>query len=283
MGEPVQDELQQMISQLKDLLSFQTAGVSAKIPVFTPTDPIWWFTQAESQFYIAKITSEETKFHHIVSNLPADVSQNIRDITDTGFEKGKYEVLKKSIISRLSMSSSHRLHAILDNPTMLPGETPGTFYRRLKMLAGAEVSFNVFLDRFINGLPTFVQCAVAVIVSNLLEIYQEKKEVDNKWETTLLSVADNTAASMAGKQTSSLKNNNKKSPHNKNKKQATQRRSKSKSRSTSQSRSQHSKIKWWCYNHSRFRDETTNCADPQRCTYRKFSTATIDPASESEN
>ena len=63
--------------------------VSVKPPVFYRSKPGVWFRQMESQFVVAGITNDVTKFHHILAAIPEDVAinlpmgiENYRDIKD---------------------------------------------------------------------------------------------------------------------------------------------------------------------------------------------------------
>ena len=55
------------------------AAVTVKPPPFYETSVIRWFTIVESQFVLAKITVASIKFHHILSNLPLRVINQVSD------------------------------------------------------------------------------------------------------------------------------------------------------------------------------------------------------------
>ena len=54
--------------------------VSVKLPEFWTDHPLIWFTQAEAQFAVKKITASMTKFHYVVAALTQGVSAGVIDI-----------------------------------------------------------------------------------------------------------------------------------------------------------------------------------------------------------
>ena len=50
------------------------AAVSVKLPTFWTTMAAAWFTQAEAQFGLRGITSDDTRYWHVVSALDAETA-----------------------------------------------------------------------------------------------------------------------------------------------------------------------------------------------------------------
>ena len=55
-------------------------AVSLKLPEFWPSDPELCFAQAEALFSAQNISSETTRFGHVVRVLPAQYALEVRDI-----------------------------------------------------------------------------------------------------------------------------------------------------------------------------------------------------------
>jgi hypothetical protein len=58
------------------------ANVAVQPPPFYRKSPEVWFRQLESQFVLARITTEVTKFHHTIAALPEDVACDL-SLSDT--------------------------------------------------------------------------------------------------------------------------------------------------------------------------------------------------------
>ena len=54
--------------------------VAVKLPQFWPDKARLWFVQAEALFTLGKITTEETKFAHIVTMLDSSTADQAIDI-----------------------------------------------------------------------------------------------------------------------------------------------------------------------------------------------------------
>ena len=68
-----------------------------------------WFAQAEAQFHTRGITTEETKFNHIVSALQPEVAVEVRDIVIKQPKDKPYSTLKAEVIKRTSASQQRRV------------------------------------------------------------------------------------------------------------------------------------------------------------------------------
>ena len=56
---------------------------SIKLPQFWPTDPDLWFAQAEAEFVLRNITSDQTKYSLLVQALDQETARRVRDVFKT--------------------------------------------------------------------------------------------------------------------------------------------------------------------------------------------------------
>ena len=83
-------------------------AVHIKIPPFWPADPEVWFAQVDAQFNTRNITSQKTKFDHIVSSLTPEIAMEVRDIILHPPERTPYNTLKDQLIARTTASEQRR-------------------------------------------------------------------------------------------------------------------------------------------------------------------------------
>jgi hypothetical protein len=51
-----------------------------RLPPFWAERPVMWFPQAEAQFFLAGVSSEKTKFFHVISQLDHRHAAELEDI-----------------------------------------------------------------------------------------------------------------------------------------------------------------------------------------------------------
>ena len=88
--------------------------VAVRIPTFWAQDPEMWFAQVETQFALAGITTEDTKFNYVASNLDSKYAIEIRDILTSPPDNGKYTKLKSELIGQLSGSQDQKTRRLLE-------------------------------------------------------------------------------------------------------------------------------------------------------------------------
>lgn len=134
--------------------------VGIRVPPFYPQKPALWFAQLESQFILANITSESTKFHHTMSNLDPSYAAEVEDIIVDPNPDNKYTRLKSELIKRLSASKEKKVIQLITREE-LGDRTPSQFLRHLKNLAGPDVPDDFLRTLWTSRLPNNVQSIIA--------------------------------------------------------------------------------------------------------------------------
>lgn len=145
--------------------SQEVARVAFKAPPFWRKNPKLYFAQIESQFVIAGITRDETKYHHAVAAIETDVIALVSDIILNPPEEDKYETLKTRLIEHFSDSETHRIKMLLQE-LQLGDERPSQLLRKMKDLS-STCPEDLLRTLWLQRLPVTVQQILATNTGSL--------------------------------------------------------------------------------------------------------------------
>lgn len=134
--------------------------VSVRVPPFWPDEPALWFSQLEQQFILSRVTTDDTKFSYLVSNLDLPYAREVKDVITNPPQTGKYDKLKSELIRRLSASQEKRVKQLLMHEE-LGDRRPSQFLRHLESLAGPSVPKDFLQTLWSSRLPQNIQTVIA--------------------------------------------------------------------------------------------------------------------------
>ena len=193
---------------MTDVNAQVASAVAVKLPQFWKEDPKTWFCYVESTFSLRNITVSRTKYEHVLHSLPYEVVCDVKDIIAAPGNE-PYELLKKTLVSRTSISERDRLRQLLSNED-LGDRKPTQLLRHMQTLLGpkqAEFDQELLRELFTQRLPTDVQqvlaatppdtniTALAEIADRVLEVNKSsvcavKSERSNPQEDLINMVSD---------------------------------------------------------------------------------------------
>ncbi|GFW20254.1 hypothetical protein TNCV_1855781 [Trichonephila clavipes] len=147
---------------------FLASGVSIKIPPFWFDKPEIWFYQVEAQFRICRITSEETMFSHLVAQLETRVLEDIWDIVKDP-NPDKYSTTKERLLKIFVESENKKIKRLLTG-IELGDILPSQLLRKMRALAGTDVSKKALRTLWLDKMPDSVKCIVIVSEEHLDKI-----------------------------------------------------------------------------------------------------------------
>lgn len=142
------------------------SALTVRLPQYWESRPTTWFLQAEAQFQLARITSQETKFLHVVGALTPTAVEEISDIL-ASFNHNRpaapYDQLKAALLERTAASERTRIQQLLSSEE-LGDRRPSQLLRRMKQLLGTHshaMDDTLLRELFLQRLPSNVQMVLA--------------------------------------------------------------------------------------------------------------------------
>ncbi|XP_064483066.1 uncharacterized protein LOC135395908 [Ornithodoros turicata] len=156
----------------------QLTAVPVKLPPFWDRNPPVWFAQAETQIHLSGVTSQLTRFYHVISALSPTAADPVYDHMTTPPPENPHDQLKSALLKRTSSSDRDRLHQLLFAEEL--GERrPTQLLRRMKQLLGSDApgssgdvssTSDIFLRQlFLQRLPRHVQMVLATAANLSLD------------------------------------------------------------------------------------------------------------------
>nr|XP_037872522.1 uncharacterized protein LOC119629725 [Bombyx mori] len=173
--------------------------VGVRVPAFYPTKPELWFAALESQFALAKVTQDETKYQYAISQLEANYAEIVEEVITSPAAADKYQRLKTVLIKRLTQSRERQVMQLL-NHEELGDRKPSNFLRHLKQLAGPGVPDDFIRTVWTSRLPSDVQTIIASQSKLQLEEVSELADQIMDIAAPGLQVATASASSTTGDQ-----------------------------------------------------------------------------------
>lgn len=248
------------------------------MPAFWPEEPELWFAQLESQFVICGITQDSTKYAYALSQIDTKHAREIKDLITNPPAADKYETIKRTLISRLSVSQELRTKQLLEHEE-LGDRKPSQFLRHLKTLAGQTVPDSLLRTLWLGRLPTQTQIILATRTQDCLDEVAEQAdkihEVDYRAIVAVTSKQKETVPATNSLEEQIKKLTKQMASLSAKVSQQSKRHFRERSRSRSRGRYRErfdkkkddlEKEKGICYFHRRFKEAATKCTKP--CTYK---------------
>nr|VZI08728.1 unnamed protein product [Spirometra erinaceieuropaei] len=130
---------------------------------FTPSNLWAWFRQVEAVFSTSRITSERTRYSHVVQSLPFDVAVDVDDLLNLIPANDPYTQLKNAVIQRVAKSANRILRELFTQVD-LGDQTPSQLMRHMRsFLAGRHMDNVVFRQIWLHKLPVPMQQVLATL------------------------------------------------------------------------------------------------------------------------
>lgn len=163
--------------------------ISFNTPAFWRNAPKFWFKKLEAQFELARISTETTKYNHLLSALDENLIRVISDVLESPDPRLPYTQLKDALISRLSDSETSKLNKLLGD-LVLGDRSPSQFLREMRNLSDGNLSDDVLKTLWLQRLPDHMRAILSCNpgpLSQLADCADKIFEISNKPSVFTLS------------------------------------------------------------------------------------------------
>ncbi len=151
----------------EQLTAMLAAHVSVKLPTFNQFNVKRWFSQAEHQFRLGRITSPATKFSYIYTNLPQDVLNGLSEEAAYGDD---YERIKAELITTFSESKPQLFDRLMAQQGNFAGLKPTICLRKIQEIANQlSVGEDIVRIKFLKSIPDDLRLLLVTYEGKSLE------------------------------------------------------------------------------------------------------------------
>lgn len=129
-------------------------GITLKLPQFMETAADGWFTIVEAQFFLRRITQEQTKFFNALAALPAEL---IRNLPRSVISAENYSELKRTVIATYEKSKPEIFDKLINSSSVALTGRPSMYLRELCVMANkVGAGEDLVKHKFLQALPTHI-------------------------------------------------------------------------------------------------------------------------------
>lgn len=134
-----------------------------RLPPYWDRNPAVWFLQAESQFVLSGVCTEQCKYHLVVSALSPTAAEEVADLLSTPPPAPPYRDLKDALLERTTTSQPAHKQQLLSAEDS-GDRRPNQLLRRIRQLMSSNTTGTddrLLRELFMQRLPVNVQMVLA--------------------------------------------------------------------------------------------------------------------------
>lgn len=156
-----QQAQQQQLQAQQQLQDREVSRVSVKPVPFLKDEPDLYFIQLEAQFRNAKITVDQTKYDHAISQFDPKHLQMVTDLLRAPPDTDKYDTFKQRILKEFSDSQQSKLNRLIQE-IRLGDDKPSQLLKRMKDLAGNSITDDALKSLWLQRLPESIRAVISI-------------------------------------------------------------------------------------------------------------------------
>ena len=166
----------------------QEHAVALKLPTFWTSQPEVWFAQAEAQFSLRGITTDDTRYFYVLAALDQQTATRLLDLISRPPAESKYQTLKDRLISTFGLSDHERASRLL-HFRPLGDSKPSTLMDEMLALLGDHPPCLLFEQLFLERLPEDIR--IQLVDSKIDDHRQLAKRADALWSSRYMESSTN--------------------------------------------------------------------------------------------
>ncbi|XP_046144929.1 uncharacterized protein LOC123988531 [Osmia bicornis bicornis] len=139
-------------------------------------------------FNIARITGDDTKYHHIIAQLDQSVLPFVADLLTSPPARGKYDAIKERLINSFDESAEAKLRRVLRS-SHLGDEKPSHYLQKLRNLAGNQISEVVLRSLFLEQLPENIRSILVISDTSLANLALQADKIQEMHSVTIAAAS----------------------------------------------------------------------------------------------
>ncbi|GFT90813.1 uncharacterized protein TNCV_2726761 [Trichonephila clavipes] len=138
----------------------EVARIALRLPPFWKSNVRLWIAQCDLAFTFSGISSDDTKYSALVTNLDAETLSYVSDIVLSPPNSDKYHTLSQRLIAQFSDSETQKIKKLLTD-LKLGDEKPSHLLRKMKELSNGQLQNDFLQSLWLQRMPPHIQTVLS--------------------------------------------------------------------------------------------------------------------------
>ncbi|GFU72891.1 transposon Tf2-8 polyprotein [Trichonephila clavipes] len=138
----------------------EVARIALRLPPFWKSNVRLWIAQCDHAFTFSGISSDDTKYSALVTNLDAETLSYVSDIVLSPPNSDKYHTLSQRLITQFSDSETQKIKKLLTD-LQLGDEKPSHLLRKMKELSNGQLQDDFLQSLWLQRMPPHIQTVLS--------------------------------------------------------------------------------------------------------------------------
>ena len=166
-------------------------GATVQLPAFDKVEPEIWFSVADANFVLRKVSDSTTKYYYVLSKRDAATLRKLSAFLKRLRSADPYQEIRSKPCRTYEPPLEQKIDTLLATKDM-GDERPMEFTLKLQHLAADATMDDVLKRIFLRSIPQSIETAITV---NCATKFEDLAEVaDNAWTSAAATAAEATAS-----------------------------------------------------------------------------------------